>query len=218
MPAQRRPAPSCAAAAGSSTGPRRSSPTAGTEITGGTTITAVTGTATGRAQGDLQSDRARRTRRASAAPRSIARWAGAPRTPASCRSSTLPSRRTTCSARAARGSSNFSTVLDGGRISVAALSVGLAWGAYDEALKYAQTADCVRPARSRSFKRSSSSSPTCSWRSSTRAIMVLKAAWEKDAGREFALTASLAKLYLRRSFAPGRQRGGADPRRLRVYG
>ncbi|MDQ2681497.1 MAG: acyl-CoA dehydrogenase family protein, partial [Candidatus Eremiobacteraeota bacterium] len=36
------------------------------------------------------------------------------------------------------GLKNFLTILDGGRISVAALSVGLAWGAYDEALKYAK--------------------------------------------------------------------------------
>ena len=37
-----------------------------------------------------------------------------------------------------RGCKQFLTILDGGRISVAALSVGLAIGAYDEALKYAK--------------------------------------------------------------------------------
>ena len=36
------------------------------------------------------------------------------------------------------GLKQFLTILDGGRISVAALSVGLAMGAYDEALKYAK--------------------------------------------------------------------------------
>ncbi len=46
--------------------------------------------------------------------------------------------RRTCSARAARGSNSFSTILDGGRISVAALSIGLAMGAYDEALAYSK--------------------------------------------------------------------------------
>jgi short/branched chain acyl-CoA dehydrogenase len=37
-----------------------------------------------------------------------------------------------------RGLHQFLTILDGGRISVAALSVGLAMGAYDEAYKYAK--------------------------------------------------------------------------------
>ena len=36
------------------------------------------------------------------------------------------------------GFKQFLTILDGGRISVAALSVGLAMGAYDEAFKYAK--------------------------------------------------------------------------------
>ena len=48
--------------------------------------------------------------------------------------------------------------------------------------------------------------------------MVLKAAWEKDDGRDYVMTASLAKLYLGRGLAPRRQRGGADPRRLRLHG
>ena len=39
---------------------------------------------------------------------------------------------------AARGLKQFLTILDGGRISVAALSVGLAMGAFDEAFRYAQ--------------------------------------------------------------------------------
>ena len=37
-----------------------------------------------------------------------------------------------------KGLKQFLTILDGGRISVAALSVGLALGAYDEALQYAK--------------------------------------------------------------------------------
>ena len=44
------------------------------------------------------------------------------------------------------GYHQFLTILDGGRISVAALSVGLAMGAYDEALAYAQERARVRPA------------------------------------------------------------------------
>ena len=51
-------------------------------------------------------------------------------------------RKRICSGLAAR-ISQFLTILDGGRISVAALSVGLAMGAYDEALAYAKN-ECVR--------------------------------------------------------------------------
>jgi butyryl-CoA dehydrogenase len=92
------------------------------------------------------------------------------------------------------GLKQFLAVLDGGRISVAALSVGLAWGAYDEALKYAQ--------QRVAFGRPISKFQAIQFKLADMLVeieharmMVLKAAWEKDAGREFALTASLAKLY-----------------------
>ena len=54
--------------------------------------------------------------------------------------------RRTCSARAARACSQFLKILDGGRISVAAMGVGLAQGAYDLAPRYAQERAAVRPA------------------------------------------------------------------------
>ena len=101
----------------------------------------------------------RRTRPASPARRSTGRWAGARPTRASCRSPTPAFRRRTCSASAGKGLKQFLTILDGGRISVAALSVGLAMGAYDEAFKYAQERHQFGK-RSRSSRRSSSSSPT----------------------------------------------------------
>ena len=53
-------------------------------------------------------------------------------------------------------------ILDGGRISIAALSVGMAQGAYDAALQVLEAAEAVRPSDLASFRRSSTSSRT--WR------------------------------------------------------
>jgi butyryl-CoA dehydrogenase len=93
-----------------------------------------------------------------------------------------------------RGYHQFLTVLDGGRISVAALSVGLAMGAYDEALRYAK--------ERQQFGRPISKFQAIAFKLADMLteiehakLMVLKAAWEKDAGRNFLLSASLAKLY-----------------------
>jgi len=93
-----------------------------------------------------------------------------------------------------RGLQQFLTVLDGGRISVAALSVGLAWGAYDEALRYAK--------ERQQFGRPISKFQAIAFKLADMLteiehakLMVLKAACEKDRGQDFALSASLAKLY-----------------------
>ena len=72
----------------------------------------------------------------------------------------------TCSARGAKGFHQFLEILDGGRISVAAMGVGLAQGAYDLAYAYAQERRAVRPADRGVPGRSRSSSPT--WRSRSR--------------------------------------------------
>jgi short/branched chain acyl-CoA dehydrogenase len=93
-----------------------------------------------------------------------------------------------------RGLKQFLTILDGGRISVAALSVGLAWGAYDEALKYAkgriQFGQPISKFQAIQFKLADMLMEVEHAR-----VMVLKAAWEKDSDRDFSMTASLAKLY-----------------------
>jgi short/branched chain acyl-CoA dehydrogenase len=93
-----------------------------------------------------------------------------------------------------RGLKQFLTVLDGGRISVAALSVGLAWGAYDEALKYAKERIAFGRPISK-FQAIQFKLADMLMEIEHARVMVLKAAWEKDAGRDFSLTASLAKLY-----------------------
>jgi butyryl-CoA dehydrogenase len=92
------------------------------------------------------------------------------------------------------GLKQFLTILDGGRISVAALSVGLAMGAFDEAFRYAQ--------ERRQFGRQISKFQAIAFKLADMKmeieharLMILKAAWEKDEGRDFSLNASLAKLY-----------------------
>jgi butyryl-CoA dehydrogenase len=93
-----------------------------------------------------------------------------------------------------RGLKQFLTILDGGRISVAALSVGLALGAFDEAFAYAkdrhQFGQSISKFQAIQFKLSDMLMEI-----EHAKLMVLKAAWEKDNGRDYVMTASLAKLY-----------------------
>jgi short-chain 2-methylacyl-CoA dehydrogenase len=93
-----------------------------------------------------------------------------------------------------KGLKQFLTILDGGRISVGALSVGLAMGAFDEALAYAkerhQFGQAISKFQAIQFKLADM---LCEIEHAK--LMVLKAAWEKDNGRDFELTASLAKLF-----------------------
>ena len=92
------------------------------------------------------------------------------------------------------GLKNFLTILDGGRISVAALSVGLARGAYDEALKYAKERTAFGRSISK-FQAIQFKLVDMLTQIEHAELMVLKAAWEKDQKREFAQTASYAKLF-----------------------
>ena len=92
------------------------------------------------------------------------------------------------------GLKNFLTILDGGRISVAALSVGLARGAFDEALKYAKDRTAFgRPISKFQAIQFKLVDMLCEIEHAE--LMVLRAAWEKDQDRDFAQNASLAKLY-----------------------
>jgi len=92
------------------------------------------------------------------------------------------------------GFKQFLTVLDGGRISVAALSIGLAMGAYDHALAYAKTRRQFGSAISK-FQAIQFKLVDMLMEIEHAKLMTLKAAWEKDNGRDFAMSASLAKLY-----------------------
>ncbi len=93
-----------------------------------------------------------------------------------------------------QGFRQFLEILDGGRIAVAAMGVGLAQGAYDLAHAYAR--------ERRQFGRPISSFQAIQFRLADMATeieagrgLVWKAAWLKDSGRPFAREAAMAKLY-----------------------
>ncbi|MDQ5821063.1 MAG: acyl-CoA dehydrogenase family protein [Actinomycetota bacterium] len=93
-----------------------------------------------------------------------------------------------------RGFGQFLEILDGGRISVAAMGVGLAQGAYDLAYAYAQ--------ERRQFGKPISSFQAVQFKLADMATeieagraLVYRSAWLKDQGRPFALAAAQAKLY-----------------------
>ena len=85
-------------------------------------------------------------------------------------------------------------VLDAGRIGIAALSVGLAQGAYEAARNYT--------AQRTQFGRAIASFPSIQERLSEHAsrveaarLLTYKAAWLKDQGRRMTLDSAMAKLY-----------------------
>jgi alkylation response protein AidB-like acyl-CoA dehydrogenase len=93
-----------------------------------------------------------------------------------------------------RGFQQFLEILDGGRISVAAMGVGIAQGAYDLALSYAK--------ERQQFGRPISSFQAIQFKLADMATeieagrqLVYKAAWLKDQNRPFAQEAAMAKLY-----------------------
>ena len=92
------------------------------------------------------------------------------------------------------GFRQFLEILDGGRISVAAMGVGLAQGAYDLAFKYAKEREQFGKPIS-SFQSVQQKLVDMATEIEAARQLVWKAAWEKDAGRAFELSASLAKLF-----------------------
>ncbi|MGH3002840.1 MAG: acyl-CoA dehydrogenase family protein [Gaiellaceae bacterium] len=92
------------------------------------------------------------------------------------------------------GFHQFMRILDGGRISVAAMGVGLAQGCYDLALDYArQREQFGRPIAS--FQAVQTKLVDMATEIEVARNLVWKAAWEKDEGRPFAKTAAMAKLF-----------------------
>jgi alkylation response protein AidB-like acyl-CoA dehydrogenase len=85
-------------------------------------------------------------------------------------------------------------VLDGGRISIAALSLGMAEGAYDAALKYSK--------QRKQFGKAISEFQAIQWKLADMAteieaakLLTLRAGAMKDAGMKTTLESSMAKLY-----------------------
>jgi short/branched chain acyl-CoA dehydrogenase len=92
------------------------------------------------------------------------------------------------------GFRQFLEILDGGRISVAAMGVGLAQGAYEQAFAYArereQFGGPIARLQSVQFRLADMATEIEAGRQ-----LVYKAAWLKDRGRPFAQQAAMAKLY-----------------------
>ena len=92
-----------------------------------------------------------------------------------------------------RGLQQFFQVLDIGRIGVAAMGVGLAQGALDEALAYAKERRAFGKTIS-SFQTIQAKLANLSTEIEACRLLVQKAAWLKDQGKNFSLVAAQAKL------------------------
>jgi short-chain 2-methylacyl-CoA dehydrogenase len=91
------------------------------------------------------------------------------------------------------GFKQFLQTLDGGRIGVAAMSVGLAQGALDEALAYAKERRAFGQPISK-FQAIQAKLADMSTEIEAARMLTYKSAWLKDQGRNFTLTAAHAKL------------------------
>jgi alkylation response protein AidB-like acyl-CoA dehydrogenase len=92
------------------------------------------------------------------------------------------------------GLKQFLQILDGGRISVAAMGVGLAQGCYDLASRHArERVQFGRPIAA--FQSVQQKLVDMATEIEAARLLVHRAAWEKDQGREFAQTAAMAKLF-----------------------
>ncbi|MBS4215624.1 MULTISPECIES: acyl-CoA dehydrogenase [Neobacillus] len=96
--------------------------------------------------------------------------------------------------RRGEGFKQFLITLDGGRIGIGAMAVGIAQGAYEKALAYAK--------ERKQFGKSISSFQAIQFKLADMAMkielarnMVYKAAWLKDQGRTFSKEAAMCKLY-----------------------
>ena len=92
-----------------------------------------------------------------------------------------------------RGFQQFLQTLDGGRISVSAMGLGLAQGALDEEIAYAKERRAFGQPISK-FQAIQTKIADISTELEAARLLTYKAAVEKDAGKNFSLTAAQAKL------------------------
>jgi short-chain 2-methylacyl-CoA dehydrogenase len=93
-----------------------------------------------------------------------------------------------------KGFAQFLEILDGGRISVAAMGVGLAQGAYDLAVAYAKEREQFGQPIAR-FQAVQFALADMAVEIEAGRALTYKTAWLKDEGRPFAKEAAMAKLY-----------------------
>ncbi|ANU25551.1 acyl-CoA dehydrogenase [Planococcus versutus] len=92
------------------------------------------------------------------------------------------------------GFKQFLVTLDGGRIGIAAMAVGIAQGAFNKALAYSKERKQFGKALSE-FQVTQFKLADMAMKIELARNMVYKAAWLKDQGRPFTKEASMAKLY-----------------------
>jgi alkylation response protein AidB-like acyl-CoA dehydrogenase len=178
---------------------------AGTEISGCVTITAVTG---GQEQG---ASTTARLGSASQGPREISNlivpngtpgyepgepyrkmgWNASDTRPLTFEGCRVPE--ANLLGRRGEGFKQFLHILDGGRIGVSAMAVGLAQGALDEAISYAKERQAFGKPIGK-FQAIQAKIADISAQLEAARLLVHRAALEKDAGRSFTLTAAQAKL------------------------
>lgn len=92
-----------------------------------------------------------------------------------------------------KGFTQFLRILDGGRIGVASLGLGLAQGAFEQALEYAQQRNQfgkpIAGYQAVAFKLADMATEIEAAR-----LLTYKSAWQKDRGEDFTQTAAMAKL------------------------
>ncbi len=164
---------------------------AGTEISGLVVITAVTGTAEGgREISNLLVPNATPGYEQGEPYRKMG-WNASDTRPLSFTDCRVPAENLV--GRRGAGLRQFLHVLDAGRIGVAAMGVGLAQGAVDQALAYAKQRRAFGQPISRFQSIQAKLADLTTEVEATR-LLVHKAAWLKDRGLAFTLTAAQAKL------------------------
>jgi short-chain 2-methylacyl-CoA dehydrogenase len=164
---------------------------AGTEISGCVSITAVTGTADGRKEiSNLIVPTGTPGYEIGEAYRKMG-WNASDTRPLSFEECRVPE--ANLLGRRGDGFKNFLHILDGGRIGVAAMGVGLAQGALDEAIAYAKERQAFGQAISK-FQSIQAKIADLSAQIEAARLLTWRAALEKDAGQSFTLTAAQAKL------------------------
>ena len=163
----------------------------GTEISGCVTITAVTGEACGRKEvSNLIVPTGTPGYEVGEAYRKMG-WNASDTHPLSFEDCRVPE--AALLGRRGEGFKNFLHILDGGRIGVAAMGIGLAQGALDEAIAYAKERQAFGQAISK-FQSIQAKIADLSAQIEAARLLTWRAALEKDAGRSFTLTAAQAKL------------------------
>jgi short-chain 2-methylacyl-CoA dehydrogenase len=163
----------------------------GTEISGCVSITAVTGEVNGRKEiSNLIVPNGAPGYEIGEAYRKMG-WNASDTRPLSFEDCNLPE--SSLLGRRGEGFKNFLHILDGGRIGVAAMGVGLAQGALDEAIAYAKERQAFGQAIAK-FQSIQAKIADLSAQIEAARLLTWRAALEKDAGQSFTLTAAQAKL------------------------